>query len=166
MKPFWKPSKERVLNHSRKKSMPLIKDQILSENSWQFISDDTAIPDSGNITVSLHRWQENRSELNQRNDGVGVRLESTDDTHKLKDLAGVSLIELNFPAFTDGRLFSHAKLLRTRTGFQGEIRAVGNFMVDQVFYMSKVGINAFELDNVDIPVALAAFKDFSVSYQN
>jgi uncharacterized protein (DUF934 family) len=96
-----------------------------------------------------------------------VRLGSTDSVETIaNDLADISLIELNFPAFTDGRLFSTAKLLRTRYSYQGEIRAVGQFMVDQVCYLSKVGVNAFQLDNVaQLPVALATLDDFSVSYQ-
>jgi uncharacterized protein (DUF934 family) len=92
-------------------------------------------------------------------------LETADNSESLVSVDDLSLIELNFPVFTDGRLFSQAKLLRSRSGYQGEIRAIGNFMVDQVFYMSKVGINAFDLDESSISVALHSLKDFSVSYQ-
>ncbi|MBC8392295.1 MAG: DUF934 domain-containing protein, partial [Deltaproteobacteria bacterium] len=78
----------------------------------------------------------------------------------------IQLIELDFPAFTDGRIFSHAWLLRGRYNYQGEIRATGHFMPDQVFYLSRVGVNAFNLEKTeDLPVALSNLNDFSVNYQ-
>ncbi|MCB2007732.1 MAG: DUF934 domain-containing protein, partial [Rhodoferax sp.] len=48
------------------------------------------------------------------------------------DLAGVTRIELNFPKFSDGRAFSQAVTLRRRLGFTGELRAIGDVLVDQV----------------------------------
>src|SRR3989442_4864938 len=53
------------------------------------------------------------------------------------DLTGVQRIDLNFPKFTDGRAFSQARLLRKRLGFQGEIRATGDVLIDQLVQRSE-----------------------------
>lgn len=146
--------------------MPIIKDQQLSENIWSFVADEAPLTD-GNITVTLQRWLQDKAQLMQHTAKIGVRLAPTDSVVSLTDdLSAISLIELNFPAFTDGRSFSQARLLRSRYGYQGEIRAVGNYMADQVFYLRRVGVNAFEFNNPkDIDLALLAINDFSVRYQ-
>ncbi|MDD2759869.1 MAG: DUF934 domain-containing protein [Methylomonas sp.] len=147
--------------------MPIIKDQQITENTWTFVADDSPLVD-GDITVTLRRWNEDKQQLASHNGKIGIRLTPSDpsDAVGATDLSGISLIELDFPAFTDGRLFSHAQLLRSRNDYQGEIRAVGNFISDQVFYLHRVGVDAFEFSKTkDLELALAALNDFSVSYQ-
>ncbi len=82
------------------------------------------------------------------------------------DLGGVDRIELNFPKFTDGRAFSQAFLLRRRRGFHGEIRAVGDVLVDQLAQMERSGFDAAVLRaDQDLDVArrvLAAYPGYSV----
>ena len=147
--------------------MPIIKDQQISDNAWRFVADESPLID-GDITVSSQRWQEIKQSLSQRSGKIGVRLAPNDSVETIgNDLASISLIELDFPAFTDGRAFSQARLLRDRYAYQGEIRAIGKFMADQVFYLHRVGVNSFEFHNPsDIQLALAAFHDFSVRYQS
>ena len=147
--------------------MPIIKDQKIAENTWTFVADDSPLT-AGDISVSLKRWGEEKALLLKRNGKVGIRLTPGDSTETLEqdDLAAISLVELDFPAFTDGRLFSQAQLLRSRDGYKGEIRAVGNFLADQVFYLSRVGVDSFELsESKYLEVALSALNDFSVRYQ-
>ena len=55
------------------------------------------------------------------------------------DLNGVARVDLQFPKFTDGRAFSQAFLLRRRLGFQGDIRATGDVLVDQLQQMARTG---------------------------
>lgn len=147
--------------------MQIIKDKQLIENGWTFIGDDSEVPENGDITVSLAAWKSQKSQLLQRSGKTGIRLTSTDDIADLtNELSGVELIELNFPGFGDGRPFSQARLLRSRLGYSGEIRAVGNFLPDQVFFLSRVGFNAFQLpDQNKIPLALSCMGDFTVCYQ-
>lgn len=54
-------------------------------------------------------------------------------------LDGIHTVVLQFPAFTDGRAFSQAFLLRRRLGFTGQIRAVGDVLVDQLQQMQRSG---------------------------
>ena len=61
------------------------------------------------------------------------------------DVNRLSLVVLEFPKFRDGRAFSWARMLRTRLGFKGEIRAVGDFLYDQINYQHRVGFDAWEV---------------------
>jgi len=73
---------------------------------------------------------------------------------------------LDFPQYTDGRAYSQARLLRSQFGFSGELRATGDIRPDQVLFMARAGINAFEFkeqpDQKRIEQALARF---TVNYQ-
>ncbi len=147
--------------------MQIIKDQHIIDDHQQFITDEQPLPPQGDITVSLTRWQKDRAQLLSITGRLGVRLSPVDATQDIADdLHQLALIEVDFPVYTDGRAFSHARLLRKRYGYQGEIRAVGQFMPDQVFYLSRVGVNAFQLPNPQqLPTALNTLHDFSKSYQ-
>jgi uncharacterized protein (DUF934 family) len=148
--------------------MQIIKDHKITDDQQQFVADDQPFPHQGDITVSLARWQKERAQLIGSITGkLGVRLSPADSVEALvNDLDHLALIEVEFPIYTDGRAFSHARLLRDRYQYQGEIRAVGEFMVDQVFYLSRVGVNAFQLPNPEeLPEALNTLHDFSSSYQ-
>ena len=96
-----------------------------------------------------------------------IRLEPADDPAKVVDeLERAARVEVNFPKFGDGRGYSIARLLRERYGYKGELRAVGHITRDHLFFMESCGFDAFELREGEDPhEALAAFDDFSESYQ-
>src|SRR4051794_23757854 len=78
----------------------------------------------------------------------GVRLESSDDPEALAGhLDRLTLVAIHFPTFTDGRGYSIARLLRERYGFKGEIRAVGEVLRDNLFYLSRCGFDSFDLSD-------------------
>jgi uncharacterized protein (DUF934 family) len=80
-------------------------------------------------------------------------------------LEGVQRIALNFPKFTDGRAFSQAFVLRRR-GFQGDIRATGDVLVDQVLQMQRSGFSSAVLRaDQDLQVAQRLLSQFSGFYQ-
>lgn len=143
--------------------MQIIKNKQLIENHWTYLDDDAPVV-AGNICVSLPRWQAEKEQLSKHAGNLGVRLSSTDDIANLgTDLGLFALIELNFADFTDGRSFTQAYLLRNRYGFQGEIRAIGKYLADQAFYLSRVGVNAFNPENLQ--QTHATLDDFTVFYQ-
>ena len=83
--------------------------------------------------------------LDQSN-AAAVRIEPGDDARELlPHLGRLSLVEVNFPAFGDGRGYSSARILR-EAGYEGELRAVGDVLVDQLAYMRRCGFDAFEPD--------------------
>jgi len=100
--------------------------------------------------------------------GAALRLEPGDDPGAVAErLPAAARVEVNFPKFTDGRGYSIARLLRERHGYQGELRAVGDVQRDQLFYLARVGFDAFLLrDGEDAEGALAALAGFSEAYQS
>jgi uncharacterized protein (DUF934 family) len=98
---------------------------------------------------------------------IGVWLAPTDDPVEAVSLFDrIDLIGVMFPTFTDGRGYSTATLLRTRHQWRGELRALGDVLQDQLFYMRRVGFNSFALRaDRDPQKALKAFSTFSGTYQ-
>ncbi|MFQ6685610.1 DUF934 domain-containing protein, partial [Bordetella pertussis] len=83
------------------------------------------------------------------------------------DRAALSFIAIEFPVYTDGRGYSLAQLLRRRYGWDGELRAVGDVMIDTIHYQARVGFDSFLVKPGHDPQrALAAFRTFSVHYQH
>ena len=79
----------------------------------------------------------------------------------LLTLAGVDRIDLSFPKFTDGRAFSQAFLLRRRLDFKGEIRALGDVLVDQLAQMERSGFDVAVLRaDQDMDVARRVLADY------
>ena len=79
---------------------------------------------------------------------------------------GVARIELSFPKFTDGRAFSQALMLRKRCGFKGDIRAVGDVLVDQLSQMQRCGFSSAVLRaDQDLTKGHQLLSHFSAFYQ-
>lgn len=113
--------------------------------------------------VSLEDWRDNPQE---HADATALRISNDTPLAGVKcDLHGFSVIILDFPAFKDGRAYSQARLLRERYGYTGEIRARGDILRDQLFFMVRCGINAFEYPSDDVAGADAALKEFTFAYQ-
>ena len=147
--------------------MRIIRDRQVVEDDWQHIENGADLPD-GKVIVTLDRWQADREALIARgNSGLGIRLESDQHAEDIaEDLEHFEVVALDFPVFRDGRAFTTARLLRDRYGYKGELRAVGDVLRDQIFYMHRCGFNAFEVRaDRSIDDALKAFDDFSVTYQ-
>ena len=125
----------------------------------------------GKLIVPLNVWLAQRDALLERasgkNDALGVWLDSNQDPAELADMiARLSVVAVNFPKFTDGRGYSIAALLRSRYRFKGELRAIGDVLRDQLFYMRRMGFNAFAVrSDRDIHEAVKALTDFSENYQ-
>jgi uncharacterized protein (DUF934 family) len=128
---------------------------------------DRGIVEDAAELVPLARWLEWREVGHVPHPGIGVRLEPDDDFEVLlPNLDSLTLIAVNFPVFTDGRGYSVARLLRGRYGYRGELRAVGDVLRDQLYFMRRCGFDAFALRaDQDVELALRAFEDYSVSYQ-
>jgi len=129
------------------------------------VCDAESIPAEGALLVSLEQWREHESTLQGRE--LGVRLLSDQHPESIAaDLNNFAVIALDFPAFTDGRAYSYARVLRDNYGYTGEIRAVGDVLLEQLHYMSRVGFDAFEIsDERGLADWNAANSDFSVFYE-
>lgn len=146
--------------------MPLIKDGALVEDTFQNIADDEPMPANGTI-VSLARFARERDALLARNAPLGVRLKSEELPESLgDDVHRLSVVVLEFPKFRDGRAFSWARMLRTRLGFEGEIRGSGAFLYDQIAFMARVGFTGFEVrENFTLDQFERALGEMTSVYQ-
>lgn len=121
----------------------------------RFREDETV--DHASVTVDAF--------LDQTNSNA-VRIEPGDDARALlPHLEQIKLVEVNFPVFGDGRGYSAARILR-EAGYEGEIRAVGDVLVDQIGFMRRCGFDSFEPDKaIDEADAKAAFERWTDVYQ-
>jgi uncharacterized protein (DUF934 family) len=136
------------------------------EDDWRWVPEGAQWDGAPGAIVPLAFALEHPDRL--RSAGrVGVWLAPDEDPARAVPLFGiVALIGVQFPKFTDGRGYSIAVLLRTRHGWKGELRALGEVLQDQLHMMRRVGFDSFALaPHRDVQAALRAFAPFSDAYQ-
>jgi uncharacterized protein (DUF934 family) len=143
--------------------MQIIKNGQIVNDDIRHLADDEAPPEGRRYTVSLERWLAEKDRLA----AAGLRLRGENAVADIAaDLPRLAVIVLDFPALSDGRGFSQARLLRDRYAYAGEIRARGGFIRDQVYFLSRVGVDSFEpAEGTDLQSLLPALSEFSVNYQ-
>lgn len=131
-----------------------------------------AIPATGHVIVPLPLWQARKNELSARaaRGEVGIWLESyellEDLLASVPDINSLPIIAINFPRFVDGRGFSLATQLRTRHHYRNELRAIGDVLRDQLYFMKRCGFDAYAIRaDRSAEDALASLRDFSDPYQ-
>ena len=152
----------------------LINQQAVAVDSWQTLilaegetPESVALP-AGDIIFPFAVWQARKAEIISCHKRIGLLLQPDDKVEDIAaDLDYFIVIAVNFPKFVDGRGYSTAALLRQRYQFAGELRAVGDVLHDQLFFMRRVGFDAYALkDGKSVEAALAsAFGTFSQPYQ-
>lgn len=155
----------------------------LAKNEWQIWSgsqDEGGLPDlehgAHKVLVPFTWWLEHHHEADviakAKNGQIGVWFATDDDILKHADVieAGKTvwpLMAAHFPIFRDGRSFSTAALLRSRFAWSGEIRAIGDVLIDQLLQGARVGFDSFALrPDQNLDVALKQFDLYSVTTQN
>jgi uncharacterized protein (DUF934 family) len=133
-------------------------------SAWTIVRADDAAAAPSHPVLPLARWL---AATPAERRGAGVWLAPADDPVVLSGLlADVAVVAVEFPKFTDGRGYSIATLLRTRLGYAADLRAIGDVLVDQLFYLQRVGFTSFMLRADQQPqAALAALRTFSAVYQ-
>lgn len=147
--------------------MRLIKNGAFVADSWTHAGDEEELP-AGPVIVSLARWQKEQNSLISRGQPLGIRLKSGEAPAQIAEhLAHFGVVALEFPVYRNGRAYSYARLLRERHGYKGEVRAVGNVLRDQFFYMVRCGFDALEVaDNITPEIYRESIGTFSHSYQH
>jgi uncharacterized protein (DUF934 family) len=154
----------------------IIKDKAIVQDDWSILRlTETDTPDAievpaGKVIVPLQVWFAQRETLLarlQKEANIAVWFASNELAKQLKDdVALFSLIAVDFPKFADGRGYSIAYNLRARLGFKGELRAIGDVLRDQLFYMQRCGFNAFATrEDKNIHDAIKSLTDFTEVYQ-
>jgi uncharacterized protein (DUF934 family) len=144
----------------------LVKAGRIAEDSFTLVANGDQLPDAPAI-VSLKRFLAERDQFLVRNQPLGVRLESGESPQELQPyLDKLAVVVLHVPAFRDGRAFSAARLLRTRLGYRHEIRLTGHFLLDQIAFFTRVGVDAFDVaPNISVADIQAALHEISDVYQ-
>ena len=143
----------------------------IENDDWQYVAkaDDPSlqvIPE-GKIVIHLATWQAQSKQISSsRQESLGIWLDSDDEPDTIDNPNQFTLIAVNFPKFVDGRGFSTARLLRERYLYNGELRAMGDVLLDQLFYMKRCGFNSFALrPDRSASRALSGLTVFSECYQ-
>lgn len=144
----------------------IIKDKIV-DDKWEvlpkvFLGEP---PANKLLLLPMQYWLEHSENL--RLPVLGIWIDSDEEVEDIGDKANMfPVIAINFPSFTDGRGFTAGRLLRERYGFNGQLRAIGHVIRDQLFYLKRCGFDAFQLrEGTDLEEALKSLNDFSVTYQ-
>lgn len=147
--------------------MQVIKDRAMTRYPWSVV--DTFEPlMSGNIIMPLARYLDDKAQILEREAGdIGVSIESDLSISDLaKELKTISVVALNCQQFTDGRVFSQARLLREKYAFQGDILVIGALMKDQLRFMERCGANVFWThEGFGLQQALSELSAITVQYQ-
>jgi len=123
----------------------IFRDGRIVTDEFVFVADDAPLPD-GPVIVSQKRFLAEKDHLLSRSAPLGVRLETAESPELLRpDLPKLKLIELHVGYFKDGRAFSWARILRMRLQFTGEIRVSGHFLLDQIAFYLRVGVDSVTL---------------------
>lgn len=119
------------------------------EDEWRHADSPEALLANGRFILPLQVFlgleEETRKSARER---LGVLLQPGEQVDAIADLLDqLTLVALAFPAFSDGRSFSKAELLRRRHDFEGPIRAVGQVLIDQLPHMLRLGFDEFEVSH-------------------
>ena len=160
--------------------MPLLRNgQLVANNPWVRLDNEDDFPVSGPVPgstsvddiqappvlVGLQRFLALPSMEQGQVSGVWIAPE--DDVAELAGLLDqVQVIAIDFPAYTDGRGYSHARTLRKRFGFAGEIRAMGDVRPGHLLFMMRAGIDAFDFtETPDLELVGKIVSRYVVNYQ-
>ena len=158
-----------------KNSLRLIRNGVLEEDVWQLDENTSLIlpPDSAYWMITLESWKANQDALRLRQHPVAILISTSTELNDFFPQGGtdintlsIALITIDFPAYTDGRGFSLAQILRTQYGWCGELRAVGDVLIDTIHYLARCGFDSFLVkEGHDPELALKSFETFTVHYQ-
>ncbi|MCH8552149.1 MAG: DUF934 domain-containing protein [Natronospirillum sp.] len=145
----------------------LIVNREIATDTYRYLTEEDAVPATGDVIVPLVVWQAQADSLQARDGRTGVWLASDQLAEDLDErIHQADVVAIEFPKFVDGRGFSTAYLLRNRLNYQGELRAIGDILLDQLFYLQRVGFNAFLLpDGKPAAKGLELLEPISVRYQ-
>jgi uncharacterized protein (DUF934 family) len=147
--------------------MQLLKHGEIFEDPWVEVGEEGEIPSDASVLVPFARLAREDASLRERTTRLGVVFPNDRPAEDLVPyVADLGLVVLTFPALTDGRAFSQARQIRRQLKFTGELRARGNFLLDQVAFMRQCGIDAFETNGrFGVELWLRAATAMSLTYQ-
>ncbi len=136
------------------------------EDNWVFLETIESNVPTGNVIIPGSYWLENKEALASRQD-IGIWLDSDAEPESfIPEITNLPLIAIDFPAFANGRGYSLARLVKERSQFKGELRAIGDVLLDQIYFMKRCGFDSFLLkEGLSAEKALDYLSTFSDPYQ-
>jgi len=158
------------------KAEKLIVDGQHQPDNWLLCPKETTPEDlagyeAENLILPLACWLAAGEQIAARRGQTGVWLQSHERAETLvaeshTPVTDIPLIAVDFPVFSDGRGYTTARTLRSALGYKGEMRAIGDVLRDQLFYMRRCGFSAYAMrEDQDLESSLSAFSDFQEAYQ-
>ena len=147
--------------------MTLVKFADVADRDWLVLEDGADAPADAAVIVGIERLEAEGEKLFETAAAVGVKLGSGEEPMRLAGFIDqLALVALEFPVFSDGRSYSAARIVREQMGFQGELRAVGDVLADQLRFMMRCGFDSAQLAaRVSEASARRALERYSVVYQ-
>ena len=146
-------------------------DGTIRNDNWVVVArpaegDSLDIPEGQPALIPADLWLAGYEHFTGRTD-IGVWFDSHDEPELLEGKVNeLPLIAVNFPRFVDGRGYSIGRLLRERFGYAGEMRAIGDVLLDQLQFMKRCGFDSYVLRaDKDITKAARCLNFFSETYQ-
>ena len=164
-----------MLRWSMSNNPRLIRHGVLEDDIWRLHDTTLTIlpPDEAYWMVTLDCWKVNQDSISQRKYPIAILVPANADAKDFLPVGvsninslSIALIAIDFPTYTDGRGFSLAQIIRTQFGWLGELRAVGDVLIDTIHYLARCGFDSFLVkEGHDPALALKSFETFTVHYQ-
>lgn len=147
--------------------MPVLSNGRIVADDWLRLGDDESVPQGADVIVSFARLAREFEALKHHRGRLGVDLPNDSPVEDLVPFLGaLHLVALAFPAFTDGRAYSQAIQIRRHLDFDGELRASGGILPDQLAHMRQCGFDSFEVsDRHGLDTWLRAATAMTLTYQ-
>ncbi len=154
-------------------NLRLIRNGNLEQDGWLIHESEEHPNDENFWIVKLETFRNNAEQFRLRNFPVAILVASDTDLvdsffefESDGQLEKIAFIAIEFPTYTDGRGFSLAQIIRNQFGWTGELRAVGDVLIDTIHYLARCGFDSFLVkEGHDAKLALSALETFTVHYQ-
>jgi uncharacterized protein (DUF934 family) len=137
-------------------------------DGWRYLAAGESVPPSGMVIVNLTQWQEFSAAARNADIPLGLYVEPGQDINCiLPYLRRFTLVVISFPKFSDGRGYSLARKFRSHHQFNGELRASGDILFDQLQLLARCGFDSFDITNAATIRLLEAGRRplFEIFYQ-
>ncbi|MBN9668952.1 DUF934 domain-containing protein [Roseibium aggregatum] len=135
----------------------IYKDGGFAEENWARADAETGAAVQGDLLVAQTLFLADAEGYLSRQGKTAIVVEAGDDVEDILPYLGrLALVAVDFPAFSDGRGFSAARILREQFGYEGDIRALGKYILDQVPLARRCGVTSFEITKPEVLRALKA----------
>jgi phosphoadenosine phosphosulfate reductase len=144
---------------------PIFRDGSFHDDRWTIVENGSSLPSSGDVALGKTHFLAEIQALRARNGGIGVVLNPGEDLDGIiGHLDRITLVVLRLTKYSDGRPYSLARLLRDRHGYQGELRAAGDVLRDQVTFLMRAGFDSLDVSHPATREALRAGSIVAVRY--